>query len=148
MSVSLLYRVSSGLLVLFSLGHTAGFRRVDPRWGADTVVGAMHTTRFDVQGFSRTYWDFYTGFGLFVTVFLLFAAVLAWQLGGLPRDRLMLLPVLRWALAMCSVGVAILSWKYFFIAPGVFSSAVALCLVLAAWLGGKALREPPSSRKV
>ena len=50
----------------------------------------------------------------------------------------MLLPVLRWALAMCSVGVAVLSWKYFFIAPGVFSSAVALCLVLAVWLGGNA----------
>lgn len=138
MSVSLLYRVASGLLVLFALGHTLGFRRVDPRWGVDSVVGAMRATRFDVQGFSRTYWDFYTGFGLFVTVFLLFAAVLAWQLGGLPRDRLMLLPVLRWALAICSVGVALLSWKYFFIAPAIFSSAVALCLAFAAWLGGKA----------
>jgi len=137
MGVSLLYRVSSALLVLFALGHHFGFRRVDPRWGADAVVAAMRGTRFEVQGFSRTYWDFFTGFGLFVTVFLLFSAVLAWQLGGLLRDRLMLLPVLRWALAICSVGVAILSWQYFFIAPGVFSSAVAMCLVLAAWLGGK-----------
>jgi len=137
MGVSVLYRVSSGLLVLFALGHHFGFRRLDPRWGADAVVGAMRTTRFDVQGFSRTYWDFFTGFGFFVTVFLLFAAVLAWQLGSLPRDRLMSLSVIRWALAICSVGVAALSWKYFFIAPGVFSSAVAMCLVLAAWLGGK-----------
>ena len=114
MGVSLLYRVSSGLL------------------------GAMRTTRFDVQGFSRTCRDFFTGFGFFVTVFLLCAAVLAWQLGSLPRDRLMPLAVIRRALAVCSVGVAALSWKYFFIAPGVFSSAVAVCLVLAAWLGGKA----------
>ena len=79
--MSLLYRVSSGLLVLFALGHHFGFRRVDPRWGADAVVAAMRGTRFEVQGFSRTYWDFFTGFGLFVTVFLLFSAVLAWQLG-------------------------------------------------------------------
>lgn len=28
-------------------------------------------------------------------------------------------------------------WKYFFIAPGVFSSAVAMYLVVAAWPGGK-----------
>lgn len=50
MGVSLLYRVSSGLLVLFALGHHFGFRRVDPRWGADAVVAAMRGTRFEVQG--------------------------------------------------------------------------------------------------
>ena len=50
MGVPLLYRVSSGLLVLFALGHHFGFRRVDPRWGADAVVAAMRGTRFEVQG--------------------------------------------------------------------------------------------------
>ncbi len=137
MRVSLLYRIASVLLVLFAIGHTIGFRRPDPRWGVDSLVGSMRSTRFDVQGFSRTYWDFYLGFGLLVTLFLLFAAVLAWELGGLPKDRLMSLPVVTWALAICFVGITALSWKYFFIAPGIFSSAVAFCLVLAAWLAGR-----------
>ena len=46
MKASLLYRIASGLLVLFAIGHTLGFRRTDPRWGADSVVGSMRATRF------------------------------------------------------------------------------------------------------
>ena len=137
MRVSLLYRVASGLLVLFAIGHTLGFRRTDPRWGADSVVGSMRTTRFNVDGLSRTYWDFFTGFGLFVTVFLLFAAILAWELGGLVKDQLMPLLVVSWAFAICFVCITVLSWMYFFIIPGVFSSVIGLCLVLAAWLAGR-----------
>ena len=82
MKTSVLYRVAAVLLVLFAAGHNIGFRRVDPRWRADAVVGAMQTTRFAVGSFGRTYWDFYAGFGFFVTAFLLFAAVLAWQRGS------------------------------------------------------------------
>jgi hypothetical protein len=44
--------------VLFAIGHTLGFRKVDPRWGADSVTTAMQSVRFEVQGFSRGYWDF------------------------------------------------------------------------------------------
>src|SRR5437899_4071122 len=46
----------------------------------------MRSIHFDAQGFSRTYWDFFSAFGLFFSVFLLFAALLAWQLGGLPAE--------------------------------------------------------------
>ena len=86
MKASLLYRLTSVLLILFALGHTLGFRRVDPRWGVDSIIGALRSTHFDVQGLNRTYWDFFSAFGFFFTVFLLFAAVLAWQLGGLPAE--------------------------------------------------------------
>ncbi len=136
MSASLLYRISSGLLVLFAVGHTIGFRRVDPHWNADGVVNGMRSVSFPVQGFNRSYWDFFSGFGLFVTVFLLFAAILAWQLGSMSRERLSAMPVARWSFAICFVFIAALSWKYFFPAPGVFSTLVALGLVGAARLGG------------
>ena len=63
MSSVAFYRISAILLVLFAGGHTIGFRRVDPRWGIDAVVSGMQTTRFDVQGLSRTYWGFYVGSG-------------------------------------------------------------------------------------
>jgi hypothetical protein len=65
MKTALLYRISSLLLVLFAPGHTMGFRRIDPRWRIDSLVSQLRSTRFDVQGFSRTYWDFFTGFGFF-----------------------------------------------------------------------------------
>jgi hypothetical protein len=135
MRATLLYKVSAALLVLFALGHTIGFRRVDPRWNANGVVSGMRGVTFDVQGFQRSYWDFFAGFGLFVTVFLVFAAILAWQLGSMSPQGLAAIPVVRWSFAVCFVAIAALTWRYFFIAPGVFSSLVALALVGAAWLG-------------
>ena len=137
MKLSLLYRITSVLLVLFAAGHTLGFRRVDPGWGVDSFISALKSTHFAVQGMDRTYWDFYTGFGLFVTVFLLFAAVLTWQLGSLPKELLSTLWILNWSLAACFVVVTILSWAYFFVAPLAFSAVITLCLVCAAWLAGR-----------
>jgi hypothetical protein len=137
MKASLLYRIASGLLVLFAIGHTLGFRQVDPSWRVDSTVGVMKSARFDVQGLSRTYWDFYTGFGLLVTVFLLFAAVLAWQLGGSPKDVSPAMPVVPWALALCFLGVTFLNWQYFFVVPIAFSAAITICLILAAWVAGR-----------
>jgi hypothetical protein len=135
MKVSLLYRIASILLILFALGHTLGFRRIDPRWGVDSIIGALRSTHFDVQGLNRTYWDFYTGFGLFVTVLLLFAAVLAWQLGSLPKESLSTMPIVTWGLAACFVAVTFLSWRYFFIVPIILSAIVTICLIFAAWAG-------------
>ena len=137
MKASLLYRVASVLLILFALGHTVGFRRVDPRWGIDSIIGALRSTHFDVQGLNRTYWDFYTGFGLFVTVLLVFVAVLSWQLGGLPREALLVMPVVTWGLAACFVFVTFLSWRYFFVVPMIFSGVITICLILAAWIAGR-----------
>ena len=138
MSSAAFYRISAALLVLFAGGHTIGFRRVDPRWGIDAVVAGMQTIRFDVQGLSRTYWGFYVGFGLFVTVLLLFAAVLAWPLGRLPAEVLHAMPLVTWGFALSFIAVTYLSWRYFFPAPVIFSAVIALCLVVAAWLSGRA----------
>ena len=124
-------------MLLFDVGHTVGFRQSDPKWGVDTLLASMQSIHFDVQEFSRTYWDFYVGFGLFVTVLLLFAAVLAWQLSGLPAGTLALMRGTAWALALCFLAVTILSWRYFFIVPLVFSIVITVCLIAAAWLSAK-----------
>jgi hypothetical protein len=136
---SLLYKISSGLLLLFAIGHTMGFRKVDPRWGTDagSVANAMQTIHFDVQGFSRSYWDFYVGFGLFATVFFLLAAAWTWSLSGLSAETLRLMPRARWSLAIGFVVLTFLSWRYFFLAPLIFSGAVTICLIMAAWRAGR-----------
>jgi hypothetical protein len=137
MKASLLYRSASVLLILFALGHTLGFRRVDPRWGVDSIIGALRSTHFDVQGLNRTYWDFYVGFGLFVTVLLVFIAVLSWQLGSLSKEALLVMPLVTWGLAACFVLVTFLSWKYFFMVPMIFSGVITICFILAAWIAGR-----------
>ena len=137
MKTSLLYRIASVLLVLFALGHTMGFRRIDPRWRIDSLISQLRSTRFDVQGFGRSYWDFFTGFGLFVTILLLFTSIVSWQLGGLPKESLSSMRLTTWGLAVTFVIVTFLSYRYFFIIPVVFSAVVALLLILAAWVASR-----------
>ena len=96
MNASLLYRIASVFLLLFAIGHTLGFRQSDPSWGVDTLLGSMRSIHFDVQGFSRTYWDLFVAAGFSVGVFYLFTAVLAWQLGGLPAETLAAMRVTAW----------------------------------------------------
>src|SRR5438105_15294458 len=100
MKASVFYRIAAVLVVLFAIGHTLGFRQNNPEWGASSVISAMQSTRFDAQGFSRTYWDFFGAFGLFFSVFLLFAALLAWQLGGLPAETSARVRRIAWSLAI------------------------------------------------
>jgi hypothetical protein len=130
---SVLYRIASALLVLFALAHTVGFRQSDPAWGVEAVVGSMQSVHFDVQGYSRTYWDFYVGAGLSVGVFFVFAAVLAWQLGGLPATTLASVRGIAWGLALCFAAVTAVSWRYLFIVPVAFAGVITLCLAVAAW---------------
>src|SRR3954463_1476712 len=85
MKASVFYRIAAVLLLLFAVAHTLGFRQSDPKWGVDALLGSMRSIHFDVQGFNRTYWDLFVAAGFSFGVFYLFTAILAWQLGGLPR---------------------------------------------------------------
>ena len=137
MKASLFYRVASAVLVLFAVGHTLGFRQNNPEWGASSVIAIMQSVHFDAQGFNRTYWDFFSAFGLFFTVFLLFAAVLAWQLAGLPPETLSRMRGVAWAFAFSFFAVTVLTWRYAFTTPLIFSIIVTVCLITAALLSSK-----------
>ena len=137
MKASLLYRTAAVLLLLFAVGHTLGFRQSDPTWGVDTLLGSMRSIHFDVQGSSRTYWDLFLAAGFSVGVFYLFAAVLAWQLGGLPVTTLAVMRVTAWGFAGCFAAITVVSWNYLFILPVVFSGVITLFLTAAAWLSGR-----------
>ncbi|HET9708981.1 MAG TPA: hypothetical protein VFP39_11830 [Gemmatimonadales bacterium] len=139
MTPSLLYRIAAVLLVLYAAGHTIGFQHVDPRWGVDALVKGLRATRFTVQGRpDRTYWGFILGFGYFCTVLMLFCALLAWQLGALPQATLATMPVMTWGFALSFLAATIVTIRYFFAAPIVFSVLVTLCLAGAAWLSARA----------
>ena len=137
MKAPILYRISSVLLLLFAVAHTLGFRQSDPTWGVDALLGSMRSIHFDVQGFSRTYWDLFVAAGFSVGVFYLFTAVFAWQLGGLPAETLAGMRVIVWALALCFAAISVVSWRYLFTLPIVFSIVITVCLTAAAWLSAK-----------
>ena len=137
MKASIWYRVAAVFLVFFAVAHTLGFRQSDPQWGVDTVLGSMRSTHFEVQGFSRTYWDLFVASGLTVGVFYLFAGILAWQLGGLPAETLPRVRGIAWAFALCFAAITVVSWRYLFILPIVFALVITACLILAAWLSSR-----------
>ena len=132
MRASLFYRIAAVLLLLFAVGHTVGFSLSDPSWGVDALLGSMRSVHFNIQGFSRTYWDFFVAAGYSVGVFYLFAAVLAWQLGGLPAETLGGMRLTVWALALCFAAIAVLSWRYLFVIPIVFSTLITVCFIAGA----------------
>jgi hypothetical protein len=143
MSASVFYRIAAVLLLLFALGHTLGFRQSDPTWGVDALLGSMRSLHFEVQGFNRTYWDLFVAAGFCVGVFYLFAAVLAWQLAGLPAATLALMRGTAWAFALCFAAITLVSCRYLFIVPIAFSIVITLCLSAAAWLSAKQLSMAP-----
>jgi hypothetical protein len=39
-----------------------------------------------------------------------------------------------WAFALCFAAITVVSWRYLFILPIVFSMVITVCLIAAAWL--------------
>ena len=140
MKATLFYRIAAVLLLLFAVGHTLGFRQSDPAWGIDALLSSMRSIHFDMGGFNRTYWDLFVAAGFCVGVFYLFAAILAWQLGGLPAATLALMRGTAWAFALSFAAITVVSLKYLFVIPIAFSIAITVCLTAAAWMSGKPTR--------
>ena len=134
MKAPLFYRIAAVLLALFAVAHTLGFRQSDPAWHVGPLLASIQSLHFDVQGSSRTYWDLFVAAGFSVGVFYLFSAVLAWQLGSVPAATRSSMQVTAWGFVLCFAGVTVLSYKYLFILPVIFSFLITACLTAAAWL--------------
>ena len=137
MKPSPLYRIAAVLLLLFAVAHTLGFSQSEPAWGVDALLQSMRSMRFDVMGSSRTYWDLFLAAGLSVGVLYLFSALLAWQLASLRPEALASLRVTLWAFALCFAVITVVSWRYLFMVPIVFSMVITMCLTAAAWLSAE-----------
>ena len=128
---ALLLRTASGLTLLFAVGHAMGAMDSWSPAGETDVLRAMRAFQFDVMGATRTYWHFYIGFGLYITVLLLLQAVLLWQLASLVRvDPSRVRPLLG-ALSMAGVVGTVVIWTFIFAVPALFSLASTAFVTLA-----------------
>jgi hypothetical protein len=132
-----LLRIAAVLSLLYFLGHSAGAPWTPSSGGeAGAVVGGMKSFRFDVFGSNRTYWDFYLGFGLSVSVFLLLQSVVLWLLAGLSADAPARVRPIVLVFLVANAAQLALVVRYFFLPPIVLTVALTLCLALAAWAAG------------
>ncbi len=89
----------------------------------------MQNYRFDIMGFTRSHWQFYQGFSIFLSANLALLTVLSWQLGNLSavdpqRARPLVITLLAGGIVFAG-----LCWSYFFLAPAVVSSLIVVCLL-------------------
>jgi hypothetical protein len=135
MTARLPYRIAAVVLLLFAAGHTVGFLSFRPASAEGLAVyDAMNKVSFDFNGALRSYAEFYVGFGLQVSAYLIFSAFLAWHLGWLAANQPRAIGLLAWAFAAVQLAVLVLSVLYFFLIPTVLSAVILVCLLWAAWL--------------
>ena len=84
----ILLRITSVITLIFAIGHSLGGMESWSPMGDTEVLKAMKAFRFNAEGVTRTYFDFYLGFGLILSVYLFLQAVLLWQLAALAKTRL------------------------------------------------------------
>lgn len=139
------FRALAAVLAFFTLGHTVGTRRAitgAPQEAA--VVAAMQGYRVPVMGFERSYWEFYRGFSVSISVLLATLMVIAWQLATLSRrNPRAALPLAVTLLCAC-LGQAIICFIYFFTAPIITSVlSVIFAAIGTALLARDANRASP-----
>src|ERR1700722_15106564 len=135
-------RVGAALQGLGAVLHTIASMDSPSRGPAEQAVFAsMQSFPFQIGGVTRSHWDFYRGYELFITVIFAVLGVLIWQLSNLsktsPRQEVpMIVTILGAESLMSAIG-----WEYFFAGPGGMSILIGACLV-AAILGLRRLDQP------
>ena len=137
MKPALLLRIASVITLLLAVGHTAGGLSFWSPAGDTEVLRAMRSFHFDAAGVSRTYLDFYLGFGFITGIYLLAQAVALWQLASMAKaDPIRVRPLVA-SFLLTSIVSAFLSWRFIFLLPVVSFIVVAVCLGLAFYAAGK-----------
>jgi hypothetical protein len=128
MKPTLLYRISSVLLVVWAAGNTYGVLRF---W---QVAGLMSPVHFPVGHRPLTYAQVVLGLGLFCSAYVLFGAYLAGHLSALLQKTPQAIGVLGWVLFAYQVITVYISWAALSGIALLLSAGIAICIGWASWL--------------
>ncbi len=139
----LFLRIASVLTLIHSALHTIGgvFGKAAPGVAAATEA-AMKANQFVVFGMTRTYFEFYRGLGLGITIALTAEAIVFWQLGTLAKTDAARLRPLMATFMIAYLVFAMNSYAFFFFGPVVTEILIAACLGMAIATAKSAERAP------
>jgi len=139
---ALFLRIASVSALVQAVLHTIGgvFGKPGPG-AAQAAVLAMQSNSFMVVGHPRTYFDFYIGFGLAITIFLAIGAGVFWQLSSLAKNGTYRLRPIIATFLVGYLALVVDAQAYFFIGPVICDVLIALCLGLAIFT----VRQSPAS---
>lgn len=144
-AAKVLYRIAAVLFLLFAAGHTAGFLTFHPKaTNALAVQEAMQRVQFAAGGTIVTWNNFYTGFGLFVSVYLLFSALLAWRLSNARESEADMARTVAWMLFAVQLSNIALCLRYFGPVQVIFAIA---CAVSVGWAALQSGFNPPVTKR-
>ena len=145
MTTSFMLRIAAATTLLFCMAHTSGTPWTPAAGPLEApVLEAMKAHRFDALGASRTYWDFYYGFGWIIAGYLLLQAVVLWQMAGLARaNPSTVRPVIASFLVSFALN-AFLARQFFFGVPVAMAATIAACLAIAFVLASARTKQPPN----
>ena len=125
-------RLASIITFVHAVLHTVGgvFGRTPPG-PASVAVEAMKSNQFVALGVTRTFWQYYHGMGLAVSIFLFIESIVFWQLGSVAKTAAPRLRPIFATFLIAYLAMAVNSYLYFFTAPVVVEILIALCLLWA-----------------
>jgi phosphoglycerol transferase MdoB-like AlkP superfamily enzyme len=130
---TLFLRIASVLTMIHCILHTIGGVLSSPKHGSEelAVVETMKGHTFNVMGSMRTYWDFFFGYGLGVTITLLIQSLLFWQLATISKANAAWTRPILLLFFFNFVAMSAVVWRYLFIAPAITELLIAACLAAA-----------------
>lgn len=130
MKARIFLRIAAVLTLVHAALHTIGgvFGKPMPGIGAATFA-IMRANSFPVLGVTRSYWEFYRGMGLGITIALTAEGVFFWLLGGLAIKHSAELRPILWVFALAYLVFAVNSYCYFFAGPVIAEILIAGCLL-------------------
>ena len=144
MGTTLALRIASILSLLTAAGHTLGGRSSWSPVGENDTLRDMRSFHMNVFGVSRTYHDFFMGFGYSLSIYMLLQAVALWLLASLAKRDLATARPCIVVFLLASVGLVLVSWIFIFPVPAAFSALVTICLVVSYVLALKSDHPPQS----
>jgi hypothetical protein len=123
MSAERILKITAAMILLFGIGHTAGYPWIGPVTPAQqqVLLDAFRSTVTVMQGFPRSYEDTHIGFGLYISLGFAIQAFLVWRMAGHVKDSPALVRLLAVAFGVQYLVTIVIDFRYLFWGPIVFS---------------------------
>jgi hypothetical protein len=128
---TLLLRIAAAISLAFTAGHALGGLKKWSPTPDNAVLKAMTDVHFETMGVSRSYLDFYTGFGWSLSVFMLLQSILLWQMASVSRTNVETVRPMIAAFALATLASGAIAWRLIFPIPALFSGVLFVFLCAA-----------------
>jgi hypothetical protein len=128
-----LTKSAAAAIMLYALGHSRSYPWT-PVIGPSQqeLLRQLQNNTFAVSGVHRSYWDFYVGFGIDISIVHFTIALTLWLLADVleisPKKMAMILGLF----SLSYLAGSVVMWRYLFLPPFVLSSLIVLLTLAAA----------------